>query len=206
MRGVANICLGLGGETASLGVNYSATKDFHSAGYAPIVADNSKKVGGQVRQHGNFSFSRVYQAGHEVPAYQPEIAYDIFMRSLFNKDIATGAVSTAGDSQYSTKGPASSFGFKDKAPPSPEPECYIWSLSTCTNEQYNALLDGTAIVKDFIVTGIDRGSSTFKASAVEQTSSSKPLELGLNRPAAGVVTPEKAKPAGLLITEDVETE
>jgi len=26
----------------------------------------------------NFSFARVYQAGHEVPAFQPQVAFEIF--------------------------------------------------------------------------------------------------------------------------------
>jgi carboxypeptidase C (cathepsin A) len=43
-----------------------------------------------VRQYGNFSFSRVFEAGHEVPAYQPETAYEIFRRAMFNLDIASG--------------------------------------------------------------------------------------------------------------------
>ncbi|RMZ85375.1 hypothetical protein DV737_g771, partial [Chaetothyriales sp. CBS 132003] len=81
-------CNWIGGETVSLAVNYSKTPNFHAAGYANI-STNSSYVGGLVRQHGNFSFSRVFQAGHEVPAYQPETAYEIFTRALFNKDIAT---------------------------------------------------------------------------------------------------------------------
>jgi len=41
---------------------------FASAGYADINT-NGSYVGGQVRQYGNFSFSRVYQAGHEGMFY-----------------------------------------------------------------------------------------------------------------------------------------
>lgn len=56
-------CNWLGGEAASLGVNYSRSEEFSQAGYAPIVSLDG--VGGFVRQFGNFSFSRVFQAGHE---------------------------------------------------------------------------------------------------------------------------------------------
>ena len=45
-------------------MNYSLSAPFRAAGYQDIQV-NSSYVGGQVRQHGNFSFSRVYEAGHE---------------------------------------------------------------------------------------------------------------------------------------------
>ena len=54
---------GLGGEQISLAINSSQSASFHSAGYANITA-NSTYVGGVVRQSGNLSFSRVFQAGH----------------------------------------------------------------------------------------------------------------------------------------------
>ena len=56
-------CNWLGGETASLAIRYSGTEEFKNAGYAPILGVEG--VGGFVRQYGNFSFSRVFQAGHE---------------------------------------------------------------------------------------------------------------------------------------------
>jgi hypothetical protein len=57
-------CNWLGGEAASLGIDYSGGENFRQAGYAPILTSNGK-TGGFVRQYGNFSFSRVFQAGHE---------------------------------------------------------------------------------------------------------------------------------------------
>lgn len=47
---------------------------------------------GEVRQYGNFSFSRVYESGHEVPYYQPQGALAIFNRTLSNVNIADGTV------------------------------------------------------------------------------------------------------------------
>ena len=55
-------CNWIGGEEASLHVK-SSSNAFRNAGYAPI-AISPFHSGGQVRQHGNPSFSRVYQAGH----------------------------------------------------------------------------------------------------------------------------------------------
>ena len=56
-------CNWLGGEGISLAVNYSRAHEFKLAGYAPILG--SEGVNGFVRQLGNFSFSRVFQSGHE---------------------------------------------------------------------------------------------------------------------------------------------
>lgn len=144
-------CNWLGGETVSLAVNYASTPAFHNAGYADIQV-NSSYVGGQVRQHGNFSFSRVYEAGHEVPSYQPETAYRIFQRSLFNQDIATGGVSTLQDGNYSTSGSPTTFQIKNTVPQSAAPTCYVIAFqNTCTSDQQAAVLNGTALVHDYIV-------------------------------------------------------
>ena len=141
---------GIGGESSSLAVNYSQTAAFHSAGYADIRVNNSY-IGGQVRQYGNFSFSRVYQAGHEVPAYQPEAAYRIFQRAIFGKDIATGQVDTETTPGYSSRGSPTTFQVKNKVPKPPPSVCYILDLDTCTDDEFNAVLDGSALVRDYIV-------------------------------------------------------
>lgn len=57
-------CAWNGGEAVSLAVNYSSAAQFRAAGYQDMQV-NETYVGGQVRQHGNFSFVRVYNAGHE---------------------------------------------------------------------------------------------------------------------------------------------
>lgn len=111
-----------------------------------------------MRQHGNYSFSRVYQAGHEVPSYQPEAAYRIFQRAIFGLDIATGTINTEKDSNYSSKGDVEASKTFQEAPDSPEPTCYILDLlSTCTDEQYYAVLNNTALIHDYIV--IDEDSA-----------------------------------------------
>lgn len=141
---------GIGGEQASLAVNYSQSTAFRSAGYADIQV-NSSYVGGEVRQHGNYSFSRVYQAGHEVPSYQPEAAYQIFQRAIFGLDIATGTVNTEKDSSYSSKGDVKASQTRQEAPESPEPTCYILDLVTCTDDQFEAVVNNTALIHDYIV-------------------------------------------------------
>jgi carboxypeptidase C (cathepsin A) len=144
-------CNWIGGEAASLAVAYSKTAQFHSSGYEDIHVNGSYN-GGLVRQYGNFSFSRVFQSGHEVPAYQPETAYEIFRRAMFNLDVASGKISTAQNGSYGTLGASSTFSIKNKVPASPQPTCYTYALlSTCTNDQLNSVLDGTALIHDYIV-------------------------------------------------------
>jgi hypothetical protein len=43
-----------------------------------------------VREAGNFTFLRVYEAGHVVPYYQPVAAQEMFRRALKGLDIAEG--------------------------------------------------------------------------------------------------------------------
>ncbi|KAJ5663381.1 Carboxypeptidase S1 [Penicillium longicatenatum] len=146
-------CDWIGGEDVSLGIEYSKAPSFRAAGYSPLRT-NSSYIGGQVRQHGNFSFARVYQAGHEVPAYQPQTAYEIFHRALFNRDLATGKIDTARNASYSTEGPSSTWHIKNEVPESPEPVCYILSLeSTCTEDQIARVVNNTAVIRDYIVVG-----------------------------------------------------
>jgi hypothetical protein len=45
-------------------VKSKVSDNFKKAGYSDIHT-NTTYVGGSVRQYGNFSFSRVYDAGHE---------------------------------------------------------------------------------------------------------------------------------------------
>jgi hypothetical protein len=54
---------GLGGEAVSLAIKSQVSNGFHSAGYADIHT-NATHIGGSVRQYGNLTFSRVYDAGH----------------------------------------------------------------------------------------------------------------------------------------------
>ncbi|KAH8666418.1 Alpha/Beta hydrolase protein [Xylariales sp. PMI_506] len=88
------ICNWLGGEAVSLAVSAAASDSsaysgFPDVGYAPIAVNDSY-VGGLVRQIGNLSFSRVFQAGHYVPAYQPETAFQVFSRIIAGTAIADG--------------------------------------------------------------------------------------------------------------------
>ncbi|KAH8881533.1 alpha/beta-hydrolase [Thozetella sp. PMI_491] len=144
-------CNWFGGEAVSLAINYTDQDAFAAAGYAELVTSGSY-IGGKVRQHGGLSFSRVFDAGHEVPYYQPETVYRIFSRTLGGCDIATGKISAT--SQYSTAGPATIFDVTNSPPRQPPIECYVEAApisSRCTPNQIRALQDGTAVVESGIM-------------------------------------------------------
>jgi hypothetical protein len=130
-------------------MDYPSAPSFRTAGYADLQT-NGSYVGGLVRQHGNVSFSRVFQAGHAVAAYQPETVYRILERAIFGKDVATGKVDVG--SNYSSTGPVSSWGHTEELPDSPPSVCYLYGIQgTCTLEEVEALVNGTAVVEDYIV-------------------------------------------------------
>ncbi|KAH7074774.1 Alpha/Beta hydrolase protein [Paraphoma chrysanthemicola] len=143
-------CNWYGGELLSLAIPFTNATSFASAGYSDVVV-NSSYVGGQVRQYGNLSFTRVYEAGHEVPAYQPETAYKIFQRALFNLDIATGRVSTVEHPDYATKGPRDVYNITNEPVKDPGSQCYVLDRDQCTEEQWETVMNGTALVRNWIV-------------------------------------------------------
>ncbi|KXX77997.1 Carboxypeptidase S1 A [Madurella mycetomatis] len=147
-------CNWYGGEQISLAIESKFSEGFRNAGYADIRT-NKTYVGGLVRQHGPLSFSRVFGAGHEAPSYQPETAYRIFNRAMFNKDVATGNIPTDRHScDYSTQGPDDISNVMNDMPAPPLQECYLWAIFlTCTADQTEMLRNGTAIVKDYIMIG-----------------------------------------------------
>lgn len=142
-------CNWYGGEQVSLAIPHSEKASFHAAGYTPLQT-NSTYIGGQVREQGNLSFSRVYQAGHEVPFYQPETAYQIFMRALFGHDIATGK--TEIKPGYSSSGPQDTYDIKNEpAKEQPLQFCYTLDQKSCSDEQLSAIKNGTATICSFLL-------------------------------------------------------
>jgi hypothetical protein len=95
-----------------------------------------------------------------VPFYQPETAYQIFNRVMFNKDIATGKEPTT--SNYSSTGPSSAW-TPSRLPSVAEigiQQCYLWDvLETCTPAQGAILRSGKAIVEDYILVGVNNGTT-----------------------------------------------
>lgn len=162
-------CNWIGGEAASLAIPHKYQAEFASAGYTALTVSSPEEPPlvpyGLTRQHGNLSFTRVFQAGHMVPSYQPEASLRIFERALFNKDIATGTVdltktggwSSAGEEAeiFSSEGTSDTWWRRNELMPVPENECHTLNLMSCSKEDVEALKDGTAIVKDYVVVGIE---------------------------------------------------
>ncbi|KAI8196176.1 Carboxypeptidase S1-like protein A [Colletotrichum sp. SAR 10_65] len=142
-------CNWVGGERVSLTIPYKRTEDFAKAGYAPLVTPDG--ITGMTRQFGNYSFSRVFQAGHEVPSYQPVTAYEIFMRATFNRDIATGLIPVT--DELATVGPLDIWHIKNVPPAQPDPACYVLKPDTCAPEVWEMVKNGTALVRDYYVVG-----------------------------------------------------
>ncbi|KAF5003845.1 hypothetical protein FDECE_9638 [Fusarium decemcellulare] len=144
-------CPWYSGENVSLTLDFPGSEKFRSAGYEYIVT-NSSYNGGFVREYGNLSFSRVFESGHGISAYQPETMYRIFERAMFGRDIATGKVNLAQDKDYSTTGPKSVDGVKNQVEEAPDNKCFVrLAPASCTDEQLRSLVDGTAVVKDWVV-------------------------------------------------------
>ncbi|KAL8918927.1 MAG: hypothetical protein Q9172_005195 [Xanthocarpia lactea] len=169
-------CNWVGGEAVSLQIPYSGRSSFNAAGYAPIVA-NSTYNGGAVRQHGNLSFSRVFQAGHEIPSYQPETSYRIFNRAIFGQDISTGETNTNSDSSYSSEGPSDIVGLRQE-PPIDEypPECYVLALAaTCNEEEIELLKSGGGLVRNYILIDSNRsGNESSRSGSGGRTTQQEP--------------------------------
>jgi hypothetical protein len=134
-----------------LSIPFAEAQQFAAAGYQPIMT-NASNEGGFVREYGNLSFSRVFQAGHSTGGYQPETVSAIFERAMFRSDVATGEIRLAKTPNYASKGNASVRDVKNKLPELIENICYVLQPGdTCTPEQLKALKEGTAETEDWVV-------------------------------------------------------
>ncbi|RDA84713.1 hypothetical protein CP532_5232 [Ophiocordyceps camponoti-leonardi (nom. inval.)] len=141
-------CNWIGGEAVSRSVPWYGAGAFGRAGYADVTGAGERSSG-QVRQHGLFSFVRVYFSSHMVPASQPEASYRIFQRVMRRRDVATGSQHVS--AEYSTGGSIKST-VTHEAPPSPAVTCHLRALaSACAQNQIDAVDNGTAVVKGGIV-------------------------------------------------------
>jgi len=181
-------CNWIGGEAVSLAVQYSQASNFKNAGYAQIHT-NASYIGGMVRQYGNFSFSRVFESGHEVPAYQPETAFQIFNRTMNNLDIATGNVSTlpSRTGMYSSQGMSDTWSIKNQVPPMPQPTCYVLNFATCTDDQAEEVISGTIPIKNYILQDAAGKSVQFPSGTSGSSSGSGP---GRKSAASGSILPD----------------
>lgn len=138
-------CNWLGGEALSFSIAGSVPQytPFYGAGYAPLVT-NSNYVGGVVRQFGNLSFTRIYDAGHLIGAYQPESLFELFSRIIQGVDLSKGQ--PVNMSLFGTTGDANATA-TNSAPAMADPTCYLRAVdTTCNDEQQNALSQGRGVI------------------------------------------------------------
>jgi hypothetical protein len=180
------ICNWYGGQNYSLTIasmvpGYS--KAFPAAGYADIVV-NKNYVGGQVRQYGNLSFSRIYDAGHQVPYYQPETAFTVFTRIIQGDDIGMGR--NVDLRTFGTKGPATSQ-HQNTIPPQPASYCWIREQDTCTPDQVAAIAAGNGTVEAGIWYPVAPACKKNCPKPIKNASKSQPRGIDKSEPTATMV-------------------
>ncbi|OLN83400.1 Carboxypeptidase S1-like protein B 1 [Colletotrichum chlorophyti] len=79
-----------------------------TAGFVNLTANSDGQIPGEVKQADNFSFARLYFAGHFSAFNQPEAALRIQERVIRGVDIATGMTPMAFGKGLTTKGPPES--------------------------------------------------------------------------------------------------
>ena len=82
------ICNWFGGQAVSNALKFPHATEFAATKYVPMMVDG--KEYGETREYGNFSFTRIYESGHEVPYYQPIAALQLFNRTINHWDIPMG--------------------------------------------------------------------------------------------------------------------
>jgi carboxypeptidase C (cathepsin A) len=145
-------CNWLQGEEVANAAKWPGKQSFANAGYEDTRV-NVTYIGGLTKQHNSLSLTRILNAGHSAGYFQPQTVLEIFERSsVRDVDIASGAKRVGRHGGYSTKGPRSAWSHFEVLPDVPAPICYIWEVAgTCTEEQFGALVDGSAVVEDDIV-------------------------------------------------------
>lgn len=81
------ICNWQGNYDVANQVDYDSSSAFASKGLAPYTVNG--KQAGTFKSAGNFSFLRVFGAGHEVPYYTPEVALQAFVQTMQKKAISS---------------------------------------------------------------------------------------------------------------------
>jgi hypothetical protein len=128
-------CPWTGGETTAKAAQWEHQTGFLAAGYERIQGLGEKSestslnvsttdTGGVVKQYGQLSFSRIFNAGHSVNAYAPETVFRIFNRTMFGHDVVSGVVA-ANATDYHTTGPTDSWGWRNTLPPLIQDTCMV---------------------------------------------------------------------------------
>ncbi|KAH8433962.1 putative carboxypeptidase S1 [Aspergillus melleus] len=81
------ICNWVGNYDVANAVEFDGQDEFKGKSLKPYTVNGTEK--GTFKTVDNFSFLRVYEAGHEVPYYQPEVSFQAFQQTLQKKPISS---------------------------------------------------------------------------------------------------------------------
>ncbi|KAI0771274.1 alpha/beta-hydrolase [Trametes elegans] len=73
-------CNWLGGHAVVLAMDWYGNETLHNTPFTNLTING--KPAAAIQNVDNFSFARVYEAGHEVPAFQPEVALELFSQVI----------------------------------------------------------------------------------------------------------------------------
>ncbi|KAL9013022.1 MAG: hypothetical protein Q9173_002247 [Seirophora scorigena] len=81
------ICNWIGNQATAEAVVYSGQSEFKNATLAPYHVGG--KQAGTFKAVGKLSFARIFEAGHEVPYYQPKAALQIFKQTMMGQGLSS---------------------------------------------------------------------------------------------------------------------
>lgn len=81
------ICNWVGNYNAAQNVAFNGQNAFRAASLAPYNVNGVES--GTFKTQDNFSFLRVYKAGHEVPYYQPALALQVFKQTMSGQALSS---------------------------------------------------------------------------------------------------------------------
>lgn len=81
------ICNWMGGHAVANAISYNGSTAFNAATEVPYTVDGVS--GGTFKTVDNLSWLKVFEAGHEVPYYQPEVALQVFKQTMSKEAISS---------------------------------------------------------------------------------------------------------------------
>ncbi|KDQ60279.1 hypothetical protein JAAARDRAFT_205260 [Jaapia argillacea MUCL 33604] len=78
-------CNWLGGHASVLAMDWYGSAILHNTPFTNMTIDG--KAVAAIQNVDNFSFARVYESGHEVPAFQPQAALEIFTQVIAGEQL-----------------------------------------------------------------------------------------------------------------------
>ncbi|RDX52340.1 hypothetical protein OH76DRAFT_1400709 [Lentinus brumalis] len=73
-------CNWLGGHASVLAMDWYGKETLHNTPFTNMTIHGDAVAA--IQNVDNFTFARVFQAGHEIPAFQPAAAFEIFAQII----------------------------------------------------------------------------------------------------------------------------